>query len=375
MKQKTIRYLLNITLFLCLAFYQTQIIPFLIDAGYNTFDRGIILACNALFAIVLQLLFSYLCDHNKTMKKYFIIAYGFFLLSGSICFFFTNSLFFFHLLTSSMCIGLVKVLTALIETWMLHADQENYGKYRALGAIGLCIGSPFIGYIIDTYSYKGMVITCVLTSVITLYLSFRCEDAKYEESKDFKQIFQLFKNKQYMYFVAIYFLIYVVGSADQYVVIDKLTQLETSKFLIGVKWSIQSLMEIPFFLFGNKIFKKYSVVHLLLFATFMYGIKFIAYAMSPSVIWIIATSTLQLVTLPIVAYTSKLIFDSIAPELKVSSQMVAMSLFIGGSAFVTPLISSFLHLYLDTDTILYIFASLCIFPLLLTFKKRNFKTK
>lgn len=371
MKQNLIRYIFSVLLFLCLAFYQTQIIPFLIASGYSNVMRGIILAFNAFFAIVLQLLFSYLCDHNKTMKKYFFIAYSIFLFSGSICFFYMQSTFIFHLLTSSMCIGFVKVLTALLETWMLHADKDNYGKYRALGALGLCIGSPLIGYIIDSYSYVGMVITCIITSIFTLCFAFKCDDVEYSESKNIKDLISLLKNKKYMYFVLIYFLIYVVGSADQFVVLEKMTQLDATSFQIGVKWAIQSLMEIPFFLIGNKIFKKYSIIKLLLFSIVMYGIKFVCYAMSNSILFIIITSCLQLVTLPIVAYTSKLLFDSLASNLKASSQMVAMSFFIGGSALVTPLLSSILHLWLSTDTIIYIFSSICIIPFVLTLLKRD----
>lgn len=361
-------------LFICIAFFNTQLIPFLKDVGYNTMDRGIILAVNALFSIALQIVFGFLCDHYKTMKKFFYVAYALFLGFGCVMFYFTQEMFYFHLLLTSMMASMVKVLTAIIETWMLYLDQKEYGRYRAIGAFGLCIGSPLIGEIIDRFSYTGVIIAGLIASVITLVSAFFTDEVEYQENIDFKEMLHLFKNKEYMYIVLIYFLIYMVGTADQYAVIDKMINLEAGSLMIGIKWAIQSLLEIPFFLYAAKLLKKFRPYVLLGVGIIMYGIKFILYGLSPSPVWIIVTTTLQIVTLPVIAYTSKIILEQICPKLKASAQMLAMAIFIGGSAFVTPLITSFIAQRFGYDLTLYMWGIFAVLPfLLLLFKKRVIK--
>lgn len=371
MQQNKIRYALNFTLFICIAFFNTQLIPFMKEMGYDATQRGIILAVNALFSIGFQVIFGFLCDYYKTMKKFFYIAYALFLIFGVLMFMWTKEVFFFHLFVTSMMASMVKVLTALIETWMLYLNQKEYGKIRAIGALGLCIGSPLVGMVIDHFSYLGVIISCVLVSIITLFLAVKCDEVEYKERINYKEMFALFKNKKYMYMVLIYFLIYIVGTADQYVVIDKMMNLKAGATLIGIKWAIQSLMEIPFFLYASKLLKRYSPYLLLRVGIIMYGIKFILYGFSPTSFWIIGVTSLQIVTLPVIAYTSKMIFDELTPQLKASSQMLAMAIFIGGSAVVTPLITSQIAQVLGYDMTLYICGVFAILPLfLLLFKKR-----
>lgn len=371
MRQNTQRYVLNFTLFVGIAFFNTQLIPFLKEIGYDTMERGVILAVNALFSIILQVLFGFLCDRFQSMKRFFYIAYALFLGFGCMMFWIVQETFFLHLLLTSMMASMVKVVTAIIESWMLYLDKESYGKYRAIGAFGLCVGSPLIGMVITYFSYTGVIISCVAVSFVVLYSAFKVEEVEYEERIDYKQMLGLLKNKQYMYFVGIYFFTYMVGTADQYAVLDKMLALEASSTLIGIKWAVQSLLEIPFFLYANKLLKKYSPYTLLGFGIVLYGVKFVCYGFSPDSYWIIASATLQIVTLPVIAYTSKMIFESICPTLKASAQMLAMAIFIGGSAFVTPLITSALIGVVGYDITLYICALFTTLPFLLLLLKNR----
>lgn len=369
------RYILNFLFFIAIAFFNTQLIPYLKGIGYDEIERGTILAFNALFSILFQILFGYLCDHYKTMKKFFYLSFGLFLLFGSTFFYFTKLTFFFHLLLASMMVAMIKVVSAIIETWMLYLDKKQYGKYRAIGAFGLCVGSFATGLIIDAFSYIGIIISCVIVSTITFYYAFHCDEVSYQEKIKLKDIFDLFKNKQYMFYILIYFLIYMVGTADQYVVIDKMMKLNANSTYIGIKWMIQSFMEIPFFLYANTLLKKYNAYLLLKFGIVMYGIKFILYGLSATPLLIILTTSLQIVTLPVIVYTSKMIFDEICPNLKASAQMLAMAVFISGSAFVTPLITSVLATHFGYDYTLYICGVFVIIPLLLLMiKKRVIKS-
>ena len=63
----------------------------------------------------------------------------------------------------------------------------------------------------------------------------------------------------------------------------------------------------------------------------MYGVKFLLYGFSFQPWMIILTAALQLVTLPIIMLTSKVLVKEITPQkLFSSAQMFAMAVFIGG---------------------------------------------
>ena len=91
---------------------------------------------------------------------------------------------------------------------------------------------------------------------------------------------------------------YMIGTADQYVVIDKMLDIAGNSTAVGIKWALQSFMEVPLFLFSAKILARFQTKTLLYFGTLMYGIKFLLYGISFQPWMIILTAALQLVTLP-----------------------------------------------------------------------------
>ena len=173
---------------------------------------------------------------------------------------------------------------------------------------------------------------------------------------------------RYVWLVVIYLLIYMVGTADQYVVIDKMLDIGASNGLVGIKWALQSFMEVPLFLAASKILDRFKPGTLLLFGTFMYGIKFLLYGISYEGWMVTATAALQLVTLPIVMLTSKVMIKEITPQkLQSSAQMFAMAVFIGVSGLITPLITSYLSENIGYDHTLYSVAAFTLLPLALIF--------
>ena len=98
----------------------------------------------------------------------------------------------------------------------------------------------------------------------------------------------------------------------------------------------------------------------------MYALKFVCYGLSFQPWMVIATTTLQLVTLPIIMLTSKVLVNEITPKkLQSSAQMFAMAIFIGVSGLITPLITSFLCDHIGYDWTLYTVAIFGIVPFLL----------
>lgn len=369
-------YALNLFAFIGISMMNTQMIPYLSSLGYSVVERGYILAMNAVIAIAGQFLFGYVCDRFKRIKPFFFIAYIMFMISSYAMFFVQRNFFFYHLLTVSMMAGMVKVIMGLNETWMLEVDEDNYGKLRAAGALGLTIGSPIAGYILREFSYSILLTIFSIVSFILMLCIYKGQDASKKEQGQMQlsSLKGLLTNRSYLILICIYLFVYMIGTADQYVVIDKMLALDAGSEAIGIKWALQSFMEVPLFLFASKILNRWKPITLLLAGTLLYGVKFFLYAFSSTPWMIIATASLQLVTLPVVMLTSKVMIKEVTPvHLCSSAQMFAMAIFIGVSGLVTPIITAYLSKQFGYNITLYSVAAFTLVPFLciLYYRKRK----
>ena len=365
-------YALNFFVFAAISMVNTQMIPYLTKLGYSVVERGWILAGNAIVSIIGQFLFGYLCDRFQKIRRFFLLAYVSFAM-----FLYQQRVFYYHIFTVSFMGGMVKVIMGLDETWMLELDSEHYGVLRCFGALGLTIGSPIAGYLVSHFSYISLLISFSIISIVLLYLIKTSSDAKKNgRAMRMEDIKGFFKNKRYLLLVCIYLFIYMIGTADQYVVIDKMLDIHANSTQIGIKWALQSFMEAPLFLISAKILKRFKPFTLLWFGTVMYAVKFFLYGFFHSPWLIIGTAGLQIVTLPIIMLTSKLLIKEVSGEKVASSaQMFAMAVFIGFSGLITPLITSFLASSIGYDMTLYLVAIFSIVPLLLIFYYKKIDQK
>lgn len=367
-RQRHLYYACNFFVFAALAMVNTITIPYMKEIGYSLMQQSVILATNALIAILGQFLFGYLCDRFHAIKRLFLMAYILFIAGTCVMLMQGEKRFWIHLLSIALSGGLVKVVTGLNETWMLQADAQHYGRLRAAGALGLSAGSPIAGYISAQLSYGAMMWGFLAVSAMAILMLLRCKDVRLKKSADLKHdLKQLLCNRDYLLLVIIFLLIYMAGTADQYTVVDKLLHIGGSAREVGWKWGIQSFCEFPLFLAGGWLLAKISAQRLLAAGIFMYGVKFALYAFFQEPLWIVACALLQLVTMPLVLLTSKFLIRQVTSEAVAgSAQMFAMAVFVGVSALITPLICAPLVERFGHDLTLYGIAAFCLIPLLLT---------
>lgn len=357
---------MNFLAFFAISMVNTQLIPFLTAVGYDVVTRGYLLAADAVVAIIGQFGFGYLCDKYKKIKPFFALAFALMLVSGVLLFWQSRQLIWYHLCCVALSGGMVKVIMGLNETWMLEADSEHYGVLRSFGALGLTIGSPIAGMLSDTFGYAALIITLSAVSVLCFIMIKMVSDVqKSRESIHLSSLSKLFTNVPYLLLVLIYLLIYMIGTADQYVVVDKMLDLGEGRAMVGIKWALQAFMEVPLFLMAGKILHYFRPATLLIFGTVMYAVKFALYAYVQNGWWIVAVASMQFVTLPIIMLTSKVLIKAETPkELSSSAQMFAMAVFIGVSGLVTPLITSILSDAFGYDMTLYLVSGFSLVPLM-----------
>ncbi len=365
MKNTRLSYFLSFFLYVCITLFNTQIIPFLTYCGYDKMQQGILISSSAFVSIFLQIYYANVCQKTAKFKRHTIFSIQMFSIFGGILFFVDHNIFVFHLIMSIVCFSYIKVVITLFDSWMFLLSQQKIGYVKAFSALGLVVASPIFGLLIDTFHYSFVSILAIFIGVLNTLL-FKKQEAYKQPQTSETQGKSVFLNRKYMYFVCVCFFVFIVGSADQYVVIQKMHDLQASSLLIGIKFALQALCEIPFYLVGHKIMKKFNVYRLLSFSIVMYGIKFALYGLSNTPIQIILTACLQLFTLPIIMYASKFIFAALQEHAKVSSQVISMALYMGGSAAITPLLSSFVYLFMEQNMVLYAYAAFCIVPFVMS---------
>lgn len=355
----------------------TQIIPYLREMGIEGIQKGFILSGMAIFTLLSQFIFGYLSDRYRCIKKFFFVCFCLFIVVASGLYFFPLNVYGYLFLSVSFIGGISRTWQGLEDTWVLQsAEKENYSKIRAFGAVGWTLGCWIAALLLSYFEYKSLSVLLIFFSILSLFVTFKIQDSNQASGKIIKvqDLKKLFTNRAYLLLVSILFFLFALGCADMYIVIDKLLEIGGTRIHVGIKWGFQSLMEVPILLMGKHLLKKYQPVNLILFATVMFGIRFLIYSFIQDPILLILASSMQLVTFPIVIFSSKVLIDKITPsEVKASGQMMAMSIYMGLSLLIMPLFCSYLAKGLGYDHALLVVACLSIFPfvLLLFYKKLN----
>lgn len=359
----------------------SNLTPFLKYIGYNTMERGILLSTYALTTICFQIVFGIFADRYQTLKKIVIFAVGVFALVSSLLFLQEVVFFWLHLLLVALSIGLLNTCCGLFDTWVLNSGkvlQSKLSFIKAFGSIGWALGSLVSSYVITMFSYRSIAILLVVIFALVLINVHMIDDIEkvpQQQKTSFGDIVKLFQDKRYMLLVFILFLMYSVVVANNTTVIDKMLELNASTMQISLKWSMQSLLEIPTYLLGIRILRRYQHFFLLQLSCAVLAIQFILFSFTQSVTIMILLSTLQMFSTPLILITSKmLIFDMSADNVKNSSQLLALSIFTGLSSLLIPALAGISSLYIGVDATLFIASLFAIGAFLLIPKLKRMKS-
>ena len=124
---------------------------------------------------------------------------------------------------------------------------------------------------------------------------------------------------------------------------------------------------MPTYLAGAYLLRNYKGLTLLKISSIMVTIQFILFALVSQNNIIILLSIFQVFSTPLIMITSKTLIYEVAPEkLRNSSQLIALSIFMGGASMLIPTIAGFLSVNIGYDLTLMILAMFGLMAFLLT---------
>jgi MFS family permease len=356
----------------------TQRIPYLTSLGYSNEQQNFIFSIQAAVAFIYQLLFGFLCDKYRTIKRFFITVMVVGIVGIYLMFQLTEQVFWFHLLTIAVLGSFANVGVGLLDSWALEIDpviQENYGAVRAMGTIGWIVGGYLVTLVFERFGYQALGLNYAIVSIVLVLVASTLRDAIKPTTVNVKlsNIKELLLNKRYMLITLALFFIMMLALSDGLLVVMKMEAINATALEKYLRFAIQAVVELPLFFLGAKVLKRYSPLKVLRFAVVMFALRYVGYGFAPDAFWMIVVSLLQAFTFPLLLITSKvLILDESPAHLKSSGQMVSISIYNGIGAALVPLLISLMIRFTSIDTALILLAAMMILPVgILTYLNRS----
>lgn len=347
-----------------------QLVPFLTQIGYSATQRSYMFAFGAIVGMFAEFYIGYLCDKNKTIKKYIYIVYPLY----SVIVILLYLLNFKSLLVHILIVGANQLFfhasMGLIDSWVLESGQqckESFGSIRAFGSLGWVFGSYIVSHLVNLLGYKYIGFIYAAIVVVICFVCYFIDDAikTVNDKINYKDLKLLFINKKYVVLILIFFGIFMMQNSLDYAIVDKLNSLFATPIEIGYYWMITGIVEIPLMFFGNKLAKKYGYTNMLVIAIVVYGLRFVLYGLSGNVAQVMIISLLQFFTFPIVQVVVKHLIDKETPEsLKSSGQLIGLSLYSSTSALCAPLITGYIEDGFGINNALFVISTYAIFSLI-----------
>ena len=347
------------------------LIAFLTSLGYSATERSIFFVCDAIFGMIVQVIFGYLCDRYLTIKRYYYIGM---IIYGAVAFLLyrtTQMNFWLHTILVMNLGALMRTTNGLIDSLTLETSEEcrnNYGIIRAFGSVGWAVGAPFAAKVVELFGYKNLGVAYVVSALILIAITFKVDDVRKKTAKNsvtFADIRNLISDKGYFIVVTMLLLFFIVDSMQNYSIPDKILFLGGSETDVGNYWALAAMIELPLFLYGGKLVERFGAMKVTAFAGLFYIIKYVLYGLASVVGHMFLVGLFQSVTYPLLIVSSKILVNEHTPEhVKTSGLQLALSVYGGGSALISPLLNGLLEDSIGISNTMMVIAVLAIIPTL-----------
>lgn len=165
-----------------------------------------------------------------------------------------------------------------------HSKQKGtFGSYRLFGAVGWGIASPLLGNLIDNthsgiiFPYAGLFL--LIVSALGLILLRMDKQLISGANIRINGIGYFFRGP-FLYFLIILFLFGFCMAPISHVISLYYREIGASNVLIGIAFTIQTIVEIPFFFFGIHAVRKFGAAKTISFSIFIGIIRLLFYGMT-----------------------------------------------------------------------------------------------
>ena len=272
--------------YLSWALFSALISVYLMDRGFKASDVSLVVSASFLTSMITQPIIGKWNDEfdiKKVNAILFVIV-----AIGGIVFMVSNSLFMIAV-SYSVVLMMINGVNPVMEK-IATASPYQYGKIRIWGTIGYALGSQFAGILYDLVAPQAIFIVFVLTMILCIIGLVGTEpDIKKEAAKENEKVktMTLFKNKKFVYYLAICAIFYGVTNMSNTFVPSMLTDKGLDVDVTSTILSIAVFCEAPLVLFSNRFMDKIANKTLLIISISMVCLQCAVYGFNLPLIFIL----------------------------------------------------------------------------------------
>ena len=255
--------------------------------GYSFIDLSIIMAASPLIRFLSPFLFV---KYIKLNKNIFIFALGLTIVSTLLVYVVIDN--FWALLVVALMLGLgVSLVLPYVEVIALeYIAHDRYGKVRLFGSIGFIVVSLIlVEYLGNPYNaIHFLVLTAVLLAVFALWVLSFVDHGLKERTASNQEGLAAFLKDKYLW-ISLFLMQLAFMPFYSFFFIHETAHGLSSQMTIYL-WSFGVICEILMFNFQGPLLEKFTLINLLLFATFMTIIRWVMLYLFPEDTLLLAIS-------------------------------------------------------------------------------------
>lgn len=248
--------------------------------GLQGTEIGWVLAIGPLASIFAQPFWGYMSDKYKTVKIILQICIVGLLITG-VLFFQMNGLFAIMLMGAVFYFFVTPIGALGDSLAQRRADDLNvsFGTIRMWGSVGFATSSLVIGEVLTRVGIQYMIYPYLFFGAIALLVTFRLTDVKVDSDPiQLKDVTTIIKNKPFIIFLLFIMFLTVTHRANDSFMGLYIVELGGSEGLVGLAWFVGVLTEALVFATAGFWFKKFHPLVFIIFAGFIYSIRWFIYA-------------------------------------------------------------------------------------------------
>jgi len=318
--------------------------------GFNGFQIGALSALRSMALIVFPLLWGWLADRYQKRRAIYI---GCTLVSAVVWAFYLFTVEFWLMLVITIFYGIFYApIISFLEAFSMEVlghEKNSYGQVRAWGSISFIVMVVGVGKIIDGYPIRIILVLILAGSALMAAISAGVPEVRKHQEKSFKAQIDAFLNRRVMVFLICGFLMLVSHGAYYGFFSIHLEKLGYGSTFIGGCWALGSISEIGVMIASNRIFRRFSLVHVLFFSFMAAAVRWLALYYVQSPLLIVMTQLLHAFSYGTFHMASILYIDLLTPiENKTLGQAINNAVSYGSGLMMGFLLSGYLYERLET---------------------------
>jgi MFS family permease len=220
---------------------------------------------------------------------------------------------------------------ALATQYVQTENKHSFGSLRLWGSLGWAVASIGGGIVFSRISIKYIFPTSAVLFLFTLiFLSTRRKKKTFRPHFQASSVKEIFKNRSLLLLCVLIALYGIACSPVNSYLNLYFTALNAGNNIVGYAYAIMATSELPFFIIGNRLLKKWGTERVILVAISIMLIRFVLYGFIPNTYLALAVGALQGISLAfflvgVVDYLHKLL----PPGRHAIAQSLIWGLYIG----------------------------------------------